>query len=301
MNKSTLSLALLSFAVAALLLVHSAPAFAGLLMYEPFGYSVSGGTSLNGQSGGGESGLAGSWATNAALGSGALPVDAGDVSLADPATSLTHPVLLEPAIGGRLDDSSGGRAARGFSGFSIPMASSGASAVRYVSALIEGSALIQFQGLAAGNTYVRSAFGIDDSGQFLVGMYNDPLKYQVSSAYSNGTYQADETYLLVAKIAPGAATAHSGWDTFSLKVFDSSMSGIGEPSSWDLYQEESSGVNLTTMTIGFYDGVAGQVDEIRIGNTWADVVATPEPSSLAILLGLGGLGLLGCQGRRRKN
>lgn len=265
------SILLAWLAVGAVLpLVRPGLLFGDPLLYEPFGYSVAGGTSLNGKSGGGESGLAGAWATNVTLGSDAFGVTKADISLADPAVSLSHPLLWANPTGGRLDDSDGGNSLRGLDGFTINM---GTNDVRYVSALVRGSAMIQFQGYPTGTQYIRSAFGIDNSGEFLIGMNNESGKYASGAAYSRGTYQTDQAYLLVAKIAPTSGGGYT--DAWSLKVFDRHMTPIEEPSTWDYQQTQLSGVNLDKLSVGFYSGIPGQVDEIRVGESWVDVVETP--------------------------
>ncbi len=262
----------------------AADARAELLMYEPFDYS---GTDLDGKKGTSESGLetTNGWDDNATQPASAWGA-AGTVTLSDDDTSLSHFDLLGP-VGDRINDAGTGYATRGLSGFSVNV---GSDSTYYMSALIKGEAMVQFSSGASG--YVRTGFGISDS-KFRVGIYsgNDAA----SATYSGGTYSSTKTYFLVAKLV--AVKLYDignplGDDHWYLKVYDSTMSiDRSEPGSFDLTYTNISDVDQTYLALGLFDSVAGQVDEIRVGETWADVTLIPEPSTF-VLMAMALLGLL---------
>jgi len=85
--------------------------------------------------------------------------------------------------------------------------------------------------------------------------------------------------LLVTKIDANTSSE----DVFSLKIYDESMTpDLIEPASFDLVAMNDSGVNLTKLFIGMNAG--GEIDEIRVGTTWADVLSVPEPATAPLLL-----------------
>ena len=238
---------------------------ADLLLYEPFNYL---GTAMS---------STGVWTDNVNLNDPKIN-DAigtvGFVTLSGDGTSLDYPGSAATQ-GSRVADTGGGTASRPLGGAGgIDLASDN---TYYVSMLIRGSGILQFYyGPHTDNQYyMRAALGITDGGEFTVGSNAGRAK---SANYSNGTYDSEETYLLVAKI--DAHTSSS--DDFSLKVYDSTMTpDLSEPASFDLSATVSSGVNMTYMLIGMTAG--GEFDEIRVGTTWGDV-SIPEPSSAALLL-----------------
>ena len=211
----------------------------------------------------------------------------GFVTLSGDDTSLDYPGSAATQ-GSRVADTGGGTASRAL-GFGMNLAGDN---THYVSMLIRGSGILQFYygPHTDGQYYMRTALGIT-GGAFTVGSNTGRAK---SASYSNGTYDSEETYLMVAKI-----DAHTGSpDEFFLKVYDSTMTpDLSEPASFDLNATVSSGVNMTYILIGMTG--AGQMDEIRVGTTWGDVVAVPEPSTAALLLAavLGACGALRPRGR----
>ena len=190
---------------------------AELLVYEPFDYS---GTDI-------AAGSSGVWTDNVSL---PTPKSTKGLvrsvlsPLSGDSTSLAHPDL-DGTEGARVADSGGGTASRAL-GASMNLNSDN---TYYASMLIRGSGSLQFYyGPYSDSTYyVRTYLGItDDTGEFFVGGYpnsEDNHNREVySSSYSNGTYDSEETYLLVAKIQAGM-TSEGKNDVFSLKIYDSSM------------------------------------------------------------------------------
>jgi len=265
------------------LLACATAASAAPLMYEPFGYV---GPSLDGQ-GAAELGLAGTWQTGVGLAADALN-HVGDVGLSDDAASLEHP-SLPASLGARVldDGADAGTAKRSLDGFTL---SWNTNDVWFISALIQGKGLIQFQS----DAHSRISFGINDAGEFQVG-FKATDQRQMSATYAGGagSYDPDTTYLLVVQ---GAPSTTGGQDRIAMNVYDAAMappaamaSPAVEPGAWDLVAgPHNSGVVMNTISLAFYDA-PGQIDEIRIGTEWADVV--PEPASL-LLFAAAGLGLL---------
>jgi hypothetical protein len=99
---------------------------------------------------------------------------------------------------------------------------------------------------------------------------------------------------MVAKIVASAA----GSDTAYLKVFGTGYSSqvpFAEPTTWDATVTEITSAILDRIRIRIDNGntasLPGEVDEIRIGTTWADVIGVPEPATISLigLLGFAGL------------
>jgi hypothetical protein len=104
---------------------------------------------------------------------------------------------------------------------------------------------------------------------------------------------------MVAKIVSSGASP----DQAFLKVFGTGYGTqvpFAEPTTWDASLTTSTGAILDRIRIRIDSANAaatpGEVDEIRIGDTWLDVVSVPEPSSL-VMLSLAVLA--GAAGRRR--
>src|SRR5262249_10881700 len=95
-----------------------------------------------------------------------------------------------------------------------------------------------------------------------------------------------DTYFLVAKIVASA----SGLDTAYLKVFGTGYSSqvpFAEPVTWDATITQTTAAILDRVRIRIDNGntaaLPGEVDDIRIGTTWLDVVSVPEPASVVLL------------------
>lgn len=122
----------------------------------------------------------------------------------------------------------------------------------------------------------------------------------VSGALSAGT-----TYLLVAKFThDGVVNGGGNIGSVSLAVYDTSVP-VTESYDFTLANLNYGsnywpiGNNLSKFVLGKGNSAgAALVDEIRIGTTWAEVVAVPEPSAVALLLGVAGLGAVLVRRRR---
>jgi hypothetical protein len=95
------------------------------------------------------------------------------------------------------------------------------------------------------------------------------------------------TDLWVIKIAASAALA----DQVFLKVYDSINDTVdaAEPATWSVISNsELSSSTITQLGFAISGNATLQIDEVRIGESWADVVPVPEPASAGLmLLGLG--------------
>ncbi len=268
-------------------------AHAGLIDYEPFAYS---GTALNGQNGG--TGWSGAWFTTAST----------DNQLSDDVVSLSYPVGFEAPLatpstsGSRV--STGGLSANASSSRllsqTIPLNVDGT--VRYVSALIRKNAA---NGGGVNNDNILLEF-VDSGGNRrwgvgIEGTGDKPwLNANGSSTPAGPAVTPGDTYFMVAKIVSSA----SGMDTGYLKVFGTGYSAevpLTEPTTWDAVQTETTGAVLDRIRIridaGNTSAAAGEVDEIRIGDTWASVIGVPEPTSLCAVIALFVLGAF-VRGRR---
>jgi hypothetical protein len=255
---------------------------ATLFEYDAFDYS---GTSLAGQNGG--IGWSGAWFTTASSATNSVSNDG--VSLAYPMT-WESPLTPFSASGSRVLTGLGftpNASTSRLLGQSVPLNVDGT--VAYVSALFRknnpnGGAtntdniLLEFSD-NLGNR--RWGMGIEGTGD------KPWLNANASTSPSTGpAVTPGDTYFMVAKIVSSA----SGLDTAYLKVYGTgydSQVTFAEPSTWDATLTESTGAILDRIRIRIDSGnlptSPGEVDEIRIGNSWQDVVSAPEPSSLSLL------------------
>lgn len=256
-NGNTLVLA------AAALALSASGALAALLGADSFDYA---GTTLNGQSGGTNWG--GEWTQSGT---------AATVTLSDDGASLSYPVTVPwtPAGGRVLQAGAGGSSYR-LMGGTLNMTEGGRTL--YASALIQqntrANILFEFKD-SLGNR--RGGFGINSSGQFWINCNSSNQTTEVAAP--------GQTYLLVAKIVTGeGATAGTTPDVAYLKIFgpgwaqDTSV----EPAVWDVQTQTTTGAILDRVVLRMDGtGTNNQVDELRIGTTWAAVA--PEPASLTLL------------------
>jgi PEP-CTERM motif len=107
----------------------------------------------------------------------------------------------------------------------------------------------------------------------------------------SGAYNPSDTLLMVGSFTFGG--------TSTLDIFDNPTA---IPASDPSMLVTTGNDTVTAQILSFYlRGNTGEpatmnVDELRIGTSWADVTAVPEPASL----GLAGLGAFGAIGRRRR-
>ena len=88
----------------------------------------------------------------------------------------------------------------------------------------------------------------------------------------------------------------AGNDTFRLYV--NPTPGGTEPSVADATKTNLDLATFIGVSISTGAAATWSVDEMRVGNTFADVTPVPEPGSIGFTL-VGGLSALWCRGRRR--
>ena len=242
---------------------------AALYEAEPFGYPT--GTGLDGLNGG--TGWSSGWVDpdqDVTLGSGSLPY---------PASSGI------PSSGNRISLTAATVDATAYRplGTSMSLNTSGqvyySSALFNVSAAAGESSLVSFTDTTTGTGNVRWQYGIDPAGKFYV-----TINAVNNSATSATTLVPGTTYLLVSMLRTNTGT--SGADEYFLKIFAAGDT-VAEPvddAGWDLSGSDFSGVNLQSVRLNMTNaaGQTNQLDELLVGNTFADVV--PEPSSSAMLM-----------------
>jgi hypothetical protein len=241
---------------------------AGLIAYEGFAYNTG---SLDGANGG--TGWSNAWSASS---SGSASVSA---------TGLTY------ASGGQILVTSGGSASlpgTHYGDFRAP-ASTPASGTMYIS-------------------FMADRTGTGESGYLGLSLFNDSTEHLYIGAQSNGgqywymqqnssnewgntTETAGATpTLLVARIDFGTSS-----NVYKLYVNPSLTSEPGTASA-----SFTSSAAFSWDRIRIQSGVAGDIDEIRMGTTYADVVSSvPEPTT-CILLGTGAMAILAYAWRKRK-
>lgn len=255
---------------------------ADLLEYEGFDYS---GTTIDGQNGG--SGWGSAW-------------DDGDgdfARLSNDDISLDSAAFPFTPIGDRIEGAGG--AARRYLNTTIDLGEDGN--VMYFSALLRKNSLdalasedVSLDFFGNDGAHRRFRFGLTSDDQFMV-------EAASTGASTTGTVLADTTYFMVVKLVSHSTTD----DEAFLKVYaPGDTVDSSEPGSWTLTDGGGTSVNIDVLelTLGSGFSESGAIDEIRIGETWADVTSAatvPEPSSLLILIS-GGLGLALLARRRRR-
>lgn len=282
--KKTILSALTAFAI-----VGSAfsSANAALLAYEGFDYQAStpeAATTFMGQSGG--SGFTGNWYSGGAASRPVLP------------GSLSYPnsVAYTPTGNSAQITTAGeffANQSRNLDTSATLLANAGNS--RYISFLLKSDGpstnYSQF-GLAnqvGGNNSPRVTLGINGTSFRLEA---SGASAAAGSSLTFGTATLGTTYLFVGKIVNDGL----GQSVASMNVY---APGAIVPSTEGTYQAVTS--SFTSFDINRIWGYQGTnsaitVDEFRIGDTYADVVAVPEPSTV----GLVGMGALALATRRRR-
>jgi len=152
---------------------------------------------------------------------------------------------------------------------------------------------VQFMSSA---TNTVASFGNSTGGTLFVGGIGSNVNGAGPRIGTGATPQDSNTFLWVFKIS----AKQTGNDQFYLKTYKvggAESVGTTEPTSWEVTGNAGASNSTVANRIGIVTG-SGQTlefDEIRIGTTWQDVAAVPEPASMS-LLGLAGVALLG---RRR--
>lgn len=272
------------FGAAAVLfiLAIATPSQAALIDSDAFNYS---GTALATQNGG--TGWNGAW-FNTATTDNSLSNDG--VSLQYP-TSFEAPLIAPTPTGSHVKTGGTQSSSSRLLAQTIPLNVDGT--VRFVSALFRKNTangatandniLLEFVDSSANR---RWGVGIEGAGD------KPWLNANGSTTPSAGpTVTVGDTYFMVAKILSSAASP----DQVFLKVFGTGYGTqvpFAEPTTWDATLTTSTGAILDRIRIRIDSANAaatpGEVDEIRIGDSWFDVVSVPEPTSL-YLVGLAGL------------
>ena len=254
---------------------------ATLFESDSFNYT---GTALAGQNGG--SGWNGAWFTTAGSQTNSLSNDG--ISLNYPNTWESPLTPLTPSGSRVLTAPPTGQASTSrLLTQTIPLNVDGT--VAYVSALIKKN---QLNGGGTNSDNILLEFtdnlGNRRFGIGIEGTGDKPwLNANGSTTPSTGpAVNPGDTYFIVGKIVSSA----TGNDTAFLKVYGTGYSSqvtVAEPTTWDATLTESTSAILDRIRIridsGNNAGNPGEVDEIRIADSWTDVVSVPEPSSLALL------------------
>ncbi len=269
------SLAAAAFAAVALTGQH---AHAALLAYEPFNYVV--GSSLANQTVTG-TGFTGTWSPwSSGNGDKVSANSLSEGGLATSAHSLA--VTGYPPVVGTL---------------ATAISAATATAPVWASFLYNPGASTYFGGFTLNLNDTNNqglAFGVNDSASHL--QQFTVLTGSVS-AVAAAAPAANNTYLLVME---DVATASGG--TLNLYV-NPTVGALSAPATPDATVNYTKAIgNIGSLTLYGLSSSPVTVDEIRIGNTYADVTpaaaAVPEPATLGLVVA-GGLGLL-LAGRKRK-
>ncbi len=240
-----------------LLVLLSSPAYGIVVAYEGFDYPNSS-PLLHNRSGG--HGWTTGWLDN--------DMDM-DNSLTANDVSLTSPIFPFTPIGDHIVVASGGREANRFFGNAFDMRVDGTTF--YGSLLMQKVAdggatndTVEFRVITPTDTEgFRMGFGSDE------GFFLDSGPEQPTTG--PGTIQVGVNYFVVFK---GISSAN-GPDQFFASLFDPSTPVPAiEPSTWDLTLEKAVNSNFSGVRIHTGTSAAGGLyDEIRIGQTWADVTS----------------------------
>ena len=249
--------------------------------YDPFAYTT--GASLTGQNGG--TGWNAGWTTTGGAASNTLAADAASLSYPayEPALTAPTPSGTRVRTGGlTLNGSNSRLLAR-----TIPLNVDGT--VAYASALFRKNVangggvtndnlLLEFIDSAGAS---RWSLGIEGTNDKPWTNANGSITPSAGPAVTPG-----DTYFLVAKIVSSA----SGSDQAFLKVYGTGYGTevpAAEPTTWDSTFNQSTDAILIGMRLRIDPGntgaAPGEIDELRVADSWSEVIGVPEPSSLAAL------------------
>ncbi len=247
---------------------------AALLAYEGFDYSAG---TLDQGSGGTDFTTNWSGASNLGASNSNVDVTTG---------SLTFPTgVLYSTVGNKADDPSGDAGFRG-----IPSLAMNVDEDYFVSFLWRRPTVDNFAGLS---------FYAGSGEQIYFGSNSDNDSFRIAQLGGNanglaGSQLANTTYFVVGKIQANA----TGFDQAFLKAYvEGDTVEASETMSWTVTGDTSENLNGALDRIRIDAGDAYMIDEIRIGETWEDVVsAVPEPTGSTLLAIGAALGLI----RRRR-
>lgn len=222
---------------------------ADLLVYEGFDYPAG---VINGSNGG--IGWTGAW-TNS--------------NQSVVAESLGLPNLMISRVGGSMATNSGGTTNRTFPG--VDLAQDGVYYISYLcsrTGWTAGSSQEQLDLHLRNTSFLQiAAWGISSSERFET--------LNIGSTKSAAGADSTDVFFMVGKLVTRAA----GNDEIYLKAYTGSDEiPTVEPDVWTVsggVEENSELANMFTIWPGSTTGYSGQIDEIRLGTAWADVVATP--------------------------
>ena len=272
---SPLQLAAGPILTAVALAAGSMQAGAALIAYEGFNYTPTSTSTTNlvGENGG--TGWNGAWGAHQNN-----PASAPSIS----STGLSYTGL--PSEGGSITPGGYQSARRSFTTTDF------STGTFYISYLVQPTSNTADLGIRLSPTTTdpnpdfRTAFGIVNGAVTITnGWGNDPKLNT-----DNTTVALNQTHLLVAKI---------NLDSETISLFLNPTAGAAEPgtasASYQWTNETNRLSSIGMLTAGAIPGNGGMLDEIRVGNSFADVTAVPEPSSAALLA----FGVLGLMRRRR--
>ena len=191
-------------------------------------------------------------------GTGGIRLDLSETSIAFPGTSNLA------SVGGQIKNNGGGGQSQ--REMSEPLEMNGLGDL-YFSALVNWSSGAAFRAefLQTLPLAVRwTPFNIDSSGQVRTGVTNLSAS---SVALSDGV-----DYVIVGKLERNGGAVS---DIASLSVFPVSNPGdfLTEPASWDVvHSTDASGVVLNALRVSASNANDSVIDEIRLGDSYADVV-----------------------------
>lgn len=262
--------------IALLAVIAATPASAALLAYEGFDY-----TAGNLAGGNGGSGWEGAWTAK----SGSTQVTSG---------SLTSAASPFASVGNKIQgvDAGWDFISRKLAADSIDMDT---DASLYTSFLLRLDTSQPLGTPAALNKFDTSPIVAPDIAW--VGSTGHQKKVALASDVSGTNLTAGTTYFVVAKLTGTVDPANDFMRANYYLPTDTVPATEPDPLDWDVIKngEDRTGVVREIITGLLHSG--GNMDELRYGETWADVAAIPEPSSISIVL-MGLISFVG-YGRRR--